>query len=125
MYIECHFDARTGDILAVWEAGHQPFENPADAWRPFSTPLEPTTGEPLTAEDGTLDAARLPQNYGVAKIDLDYATQVAIEQGAYDARIPRSQWIKDHMRIDTARVGAPPAGARAGGMKTARLVAKA
>lgn len=123
MYVECHFNASTGEILAVWEAGNQPFSNPADAWKPFSIPLDPDTHETLTNPDGTPDAARLPPGYVIAKMDLDYATQLAIEQGAYDAREPCSTWIMTHFQVDLASVtDGPP---QAGCVKTARLQTKA
>lgn len=120
MYIECHFDASSGAILSVWEAGHQPFPDPADGWKPFSVPVDPATGQPLLAADGTPDAAQLAPNYAIAKIDLDYATQLAIDQGAYNARASRSAWIMANLRIDLASLKDGPQ--QAGCVRTARLV---
>ena len=121
MFIEISYDKNTGEITSVYENERLPVADPANGWKPFTAPVDPDTHQAILTPDGGIDFPRLPANYGAAKVDLDYATGLRIEEGAYAERVAKSQWIMANLKVDLASETLPP-GDKPGALGTVRLV---
>lgn len=107
MIIECAFNKSTGDILGLWMNDRLPVAG-VDGWKPFLVPVDPQTDEPALKADGTIDAAKLPPDWALAKIDLDYPTLLAIQENGGAGK--GGPWVCENLKVDTGSLQAAPKG---------------